>query len=412
MNGKEKDEKNGMGTVLLLTAAACFIYMMNNGIRNNFGIMLKALSDNTGITYGAVSFVLAVAQLSFGVTQPVFGIVSEKYGSRFSLLTGIFCVIFGAVLTPACRTIFSLAVVFGVLLPGGLGAISFGAIMGAITSKIPERNLSAVNGIVNASSGFGNTLFAPIISMAISAGGLASGMRVLSILAVTMIPVTLILCGRQSRVKTNEITSESDGLKENMKDLFRAAFRNRNYIFIIIGFFTCGFHMAIITNHLATQIMSYGYSYEASAYAFSVYGIATIAGCLAAGAMCSRFPMEKVLGTLYASRTFMTLVFFALPKTMPVICIYIFLLGFTGASTVTPVSGICGKLFGTRGVTIFFSFAFFVHQIGGFLSAWLGGICFESFGSYLVIWIADIILCLVAAAVSYIIKDEEKEELR
>ena len=100
----------------------------------------------------------------------------------------------------------------------------------------------------------------------------------------------------------------------------------------------------------------------------------------------------------------MTAVFLVLPKTMPIICIYIFLLGFTGSATVTPVSAICGSLFGTQGVTIFFSFAFFVHQIGGFLSAWIGGICFEGFGSYLGIWAADMILCLIAAVVSYKIK--------
>ena len=65
-----------------MTAAACFIYMMNSGIRNNFGIMLKAISENTGMNYASVSFVLAVAQLSFGITQPVFGIIAEKKGSR------------------------------------------------------------------------------------------------------------------------------------------------------------------------------------------------------------------------------------------------------------------------------------------------------------------------------------------
>ena len=391
-----------------MTAAACFIYMMNSGIRNNFGIMLKAISENTGMNYASVSFVLAVAQLSFGITQPVFGIIAEKKGSRFSLLAGIICVIFGAALTPICRTTFCLMLVLGILLPGGLGALSFGAIMGTISSKIPPKNQAAVNGIVNASSGIGNTLFAPIISTAIAAGGLVSGMRVLSILSVMMIPVTIAMCGKKETIEVNAISS--DKVKMDMPGLFKMAFNNRNYLFIVIGFFTCGFHMAIITNHFATEIMSYGYSYELSAYAFSIYGVATIIGCLAAGVMCSRFAMEKVLGTLYASRAFITFVFFMMPKTMPVICIYIFLLGFTGSSTVTPVSGLCGKLFGTRGVTIFFSFAFFVHQIGGFLSAWLGGLSFESFGSYQVIWMADIILCLAAAAVSYIIKDIHKEE--
>ena len=60
---KEKNEKNGIVTLLLMTAATCFIYMMNSGIRNNFGIMLQAITENTGLTFASVSFVLAIAQL-------------------------------------------------------------------------------------------------------------------------------------------------------------------------------------------------------------------------------------------------------------------------------------------------------------------------------------------------------------
>ena len=130
-------------------------------------------------------------RLSFGITQPISGVIAEKRGSRFSLIVGIVCVVLGAGLTPICKTTVSLILVLGIILPGGLGMISFGVIMGTISPKIPEKNQAAVNGIVNASSGIGNTLFSPIISTAISVGGLATGMKVLSVLSVMMIPVTI-----------------------------------------------------------------------------------------------------------------------------------------------------------------------------------------------------------------------------
>ena len=101
---KDKNEKNGIVTLLLMTAAACFIYMMNSGIRNNFGIMLQAITENTGLTFASVSFVLAIAQLSFGITQPISGVIAEKRGSRFSLIVGIVCLVIGAGLTPKSKT--------------------------------------------------------------------------------------------------------------------------------------------------------------------------------------------------------------------------------------------------------------------------------------------------------------------
>jgi len=45
------------------------------------------------------------------------------------------------------------------------------------------------------------------------------------------------------------------------------------------------------------------------------------------------------------------------------------------------------------------------HQIGGFLGAWLGGKAFEATQNYDRMWIADITLCLFAAAVHLPIRE-------
>ena len=274
---------------VLLVAAATFIYLMNGGIRANFGIMLSAITAHTGLTYASVSFVLAVGQLCFGITQPIFG-------------------------------------------------------------------------VVNSSNGLGNTLLTPILSTAIAAGGLLWGTGVLTALVALMFPVILWLCRSAAPAEKSQ---QAEALP--LSELVRLGLSSRDYLFIVIGFFTCGFHMAIITNHLASQIMSYGYTYAQSSYAFSLYGVATIAGALASGAVCSRVSMKDLLGTLYGLRAVVTLVFFLLPKTMPVICLYIMLLGATGAATISPVTGICQRLFGVRGVTIFFQLLLF-DPSGGRLS--------------------------------------------
>lgn len=398
-----KNEKSGILTVVLLTLAASFLYMMNCGIRNNFGIMLSAIIENAGLTFASVSFVLAVGQFCFGVTQPVFGVIADKKGNRFSLLVGIICTAAGILFMPFCQTQWSLMLVLGVLLPGGIGAISYGIIMDTVSPKILPQYHAVVSGMINASSGIGNTLLTPVISTAIAAGGLASGMAVLAVPTLLMIPITLWLCPRN---KTKQQRAEKAMVQDTISTgkLIRLAVKSKAYLFIVIGFFTCGFHMALITNHLATQIISYGYTFQESSYAFSVYGLATMVGALITGFCCTKFKMKHVLGTLYGLRAVGVLLFFVLPKTMLVICLYIFLLGFTGPSTVTPVSGICGQLFGKRGITILFGTAFFIHQIGGFCSAWLGGLCFEAWGSYAQIWTVDVLLCTIAAIVSYLIK--------
>lgn len=383
-----------------LTLAASFLYFIGSGIRNNFGVMLSGIIENTGIAFAAVSFVLAVAQLCYGVTQPMFGILADKKGNRLALLIGILCTAAGIILLPFCKTQATLMLTLGILIPGGLGALSYGILLGAILDRIPDKNGPVVSGVVNASSGIGNTFLTPVISMTIAAGGLHYGMKVLAVPTLLMLPVMLLMCRGERKKTKAEVLEKGADIK------LRDAVKSRDYKFIMAGFFTCGFHMAIITNHLPTEILSYGYSNAETSFAFSVYGIATVLGCLASGAFCAKFRQKNVLGTLYSSRSLMILLFFILPKTLPIICGFIFLLGFTGSATMTPVLGICRKLFGFRGAAIFFSVAFFIHQIGGFLSAWLAGECFAAWGSYIVIWTVDILLAGMAGTVSYMIREK------
>lgn len=383
----------------LITLSACFIYMMNSGIRNNFGIMLQSIVENSGVSFVSVSFVIAVGQLAFGITQPIFGIVADKKGNRFALLFGIICTVIGLILIPYCKSIFSLFIVLGILVPGGIGAIAFGIIMGTLTQQLPERFKSTVNGIVNASSGIGNSILTPIISIFIVAGGIASCTKMLSILSLIMLPATFLLCAKGNN---NKKTSE----KQSTSELFKISFKNRDYLFIVIGFFTCGFHMALIANHLPTEIMSYGFTNADTSNMFSIYGISTMIGAFIAGILGSKLRMKNILGTLYASRSIMVLLFLIFPKNSIVITIYIFFLGLTGSATVSPVSGICGKIFGARGMSILFSFAFLVHQFGSFFSAWFGGICFDVLGNYTLIWCVDAVFCAIAGIISYIISEK------
>ena len=47
-----------------------------------------------------------------------------------------------------------------------------------------------------------------------------------------------------------------------------------------------------------------------------------------------------------------------------------------------------------------FGFAFFSHQVGGFLGVWLGGVLFERTGSYQVIWWLSVALGVVSAIIN------------
>ncbi len=396
--------------VILLTLAGSFIYAMNAGIRNNYGIMLNSITDNSGISFTSVSFVLAVGQLIFGLVQPAFGILAAKKGNVFVLISGIVLMLAGMLLTSLSKSMLTLMLCLGIILPAGTGAIFFGVIMGTIIPKIPPKSVPVVSGVVNASSGIGNTVLSPVINSLIRTGGLMYGMQILAIPVLLMLPISLLMGKKEKRqvAQTDGVVSQPlPKAQINIKAMFQTALKNKTYIYLMIGFFTCGFHMALITNHLPTQIQSFGFSSEAAAYAFSIYGITTILGSVLSGSLCSKFKMKNVLGFYYGLRPITILLFLMLPKTLFTVTFFTALFGFSGAATVPPVSGIINRTFGAVSFATLFGLVLFVHQIGGFFGAWFGGICFDIMGSYTAIWVVGIVFSIVASVVSFVIKESK-----
>lgn len=388
-------------SILFLGASACILYAMSAGIRSNYGILLDSIMRNSGIDYASVSFIVAVAQLVFGVMQPIFGIVALKKSNRFVLVCGAVFMVVGMFLIPYSRTFFALMLALGIILPAGTGAISFGIIMGAVTPRLGQKTAATISGLVNASSGVGSSLLSVLIRGLLNRQDLYGATRVLSILFFLLIPISLFLNNK----KGNQALEESLEKDNRITHMFRDALGNKTFGLLMLGFFTCGFHMAIIETHLYSQFISLGTSDSFATFSFSAYGIATVLGAILSGLASSKFKMKNILAFLYGSRGVFILLFLLLPKNSLIIFLFALLLGFTSSATVTPTAGLVSQTFGSEKLGILFGFVFFCHQVGSFMSAWLGGVSVMVTGAYTLIWSINILLCLLASSASFAIKE-------
>lgn len=78
--------KNGFLQYILATTAVCLVFAVMQGIHDNYGIMLPGLAEHSGLSYKQISFVMAVGQILYGVTQPFFGILAIKHSNAFVML--------------------------------------------------------------------------------------------------------------------------------------------------------------------------------------------------------------------------------------------------------------------------------------------------------------------------------------
>ena len=178
------------------------------------------------------------------------------------------------------------------------------------------------------------------------------------------------------------------------------AFGHRSYVLLVLGFFTCGFQLAFVTVHLPSYLVDRGLGADVGAWTIAVIGLFNIIGSIASGWLAGRIPKRYILSIIYFGRALAIAAFIVLPPSTASTLIFGAVTGLLWLSTVPPTSGLVALMFGTRWLTMLFGFAFFSHQVGGFLGVWLGGLVFESTGSYAAVWWLSVFFGVASAIIN------------
>ena len=395
---------------LVLSGAA--ILMVTMGARQSLGLFIAPIDDATGLGIVAISFALAVGQFVWGAVQPLFGALADKRGSTGVLIGGTLLLAVGLALTPFARSEWALVLTLGVLSAAGAGAGSFSILIGATARQLPESRRSFAAGFINAGGSAGQFVFAPLSQALIAAFGWVHALFALA--ASSLLTLPLIAGLRERRHATALPPAQAPGLafvppplppSETLRVQLGRALRDRSYLCLHAGFFTCGVHIAFLVTHLPGEVGLCGLPASVSATALALIGLFNIAGSLSAGALGTRFRMKHVLGAMYASRAVIIALYLLAPRTALTFYVFAAALGFSWLATVPPTAGLVGKLFGTRYLGTLFGLTLLSHQIGGFFGAWLGGLTIARFGDYGWMWYADMALAAAAALVCLPIRE-------
>lgn len=195
-------------------------------------------------------------------------------------------------------------------------------------------------------------------------------------------------------------TSASAGPAQSVMEALREAMNHRSYVLLILGYFTCGFQVFFITIHLPAYLVDRGLGVDIGAWTIGLIGLFNIIGSISAGYLGDKMPKRYILAAIYFLRSLAILVFILVPASPATSMIFGATIGLLWLSTIPPTQALVALMFGTRWLTMLAGLAFFSHQVGGFLGVWLGGILYESTGSYDVIWYLTILLGFFAAAMN------------
>jgi MFS family permease len=372
--------------------AGCVILMLGFAIRASFGVFQLPIANEFGWLRADFSLAIAIQNLAWGIGQPIFGALAERFGDRKAIVAGALMYAAGLVLssfavTPGAHQFLNILIGFGI---AGTG---FGVILAIVGRAASPENRSLALGIATAAGSAGQVFGAPVAEILLQS---YAWQTVFVIFAAVILWSLFALPFLRSPV----VATRAE-LEESLGTVLTRAFKDPTYSLIFLGFFSCGYQLAFITAHFPAFVTDFcgaidpngmlagiGISTTSAlgAVAISVIGLFNIVGTVTAGWLGKKYTKKYLLAGIYTARTIAAALFIMLPMTPASVLIFSAVMGSLWLATVPLTSGLVAHIYGIRYMGTLYGFVFLSHQIGGFLGVWLGGKMFDITGDYTLVW--------------------------
>ena len=389
---------------LLIILCGCAIACLTFGPRSTAGLFLTPISDANGWARDVFAMSFAIQNLLWGVGQPFAGAFADKYGARRVLFVGGLLYAAGLALMPLSTAPAAMHFSAGALIGFALSGASFSIVIGVFGKLLPAEWRTMGFGFATAAGSFGQFLFTPLASNLIQSVGWQTTLLIFAGLMLLVLPLSMALATPKA-----ENASLIPGGDQSVGQALKEAFSTPSYWLLVIGFFTCGFHLAFITVHLPPFLIDKGLAPAIGGWTLALIGLFNIVGSLSSGALSGRLPKRHILAGIYFARAVLIAAFVYLPVTSTSALAFGAGIGLLWLSTIPPTSGLVATMFGPRYMTMLYGVVFLSHQIGSFLGAWLGGVVYKATGNYDLIWQLCIAFSIMSGLVNMPIKERPVE---
>ena len=383
-------------TPLVIVVCGCLIGMLTFGPRSTFGFFMQPMSREFSWGRDVFGLALAIQNLLWGMGQPFAGAIADRFGTLRVIAAGAVMYAAGLIVMRYASTPVSLDLSAGVLIGFGLSGCSFNLVLSAFGKLLPPEWRGVALGAGTAAGSFGQFVFAPFGVAMLDNFGWRPALIVFAGLMLLVVPLSLALA--TPTISDSKAVATTD--QQTFKHALAEAFGHRSYVLLVLGFFTCGFQLAFITVHLPAYLVDRGMPVQTGGWVIAVIGLFNIVGSLSVGWLQSRLPKRYILSAIYFTRAMSIVAFITFPITTFSAIAFGVVTGLTWLSTVPPTSSLVALMFGTRWLATLYGFAFFSHQVGGFLGVLLGGIVFEKFGSYTPVWWLSVLFGVLSALIN------------
>ena len=405
------------GRVRLFTpvlAVGCIIVLVGFAIRASFGVFQIPIQEEYGWARAEFSLAIAIQNLAWGFGAPFFGAFAEKMGDRRAIVLGSILYALGLVLTTGANTALSIQL-YEVLVGFGIAGTGFGVILAVVgRASAPEHR--AMSLAIATAAGSAGQIVGPMVAVLLLES--MSWQSIFIVFAASILAVLLLLPFMKSPGR-----AAKEEIEESLGEILRIAMKDPSYMMIFVGFFSCGYQLAFITAHFPALITEMSAPVEPigwcgdlgiettaalGGFAISVIGAANIIGTLMAGWAGKRFGKKWLLSGIYAGRSIAAAWFILTPITANTVLVFSFAMGFLWLATVPLTSGLVAHIYGLRYMATLYGIVFFSHQMGSFVGVYLGGVLYDVYGSYTIVWWIGIAVGVFSSLIHLPVREESR----
>ncbi|MEO1421964.1 MAG: MFS transporter [Pseudomonadota bacterium] len=395
--------------------AGCIIMLVSFSIRAAFGLYQIPIADEFGWVRAEFSMAIAIQNLAWGIGQPIFAALAERFGDRKAIILGALVYALGLALSALATTPFAMQSL-EVLVGFGIAGTGFGVILAVVGRAAAPEHRSMALAIATAAGSAGQVVGPPVVAALLN---IMPWQSVFLVTAGAILAVLLVLPWMRS-----PSPSTKEEFEESMGTILGKAFRDPSYTLIFLGFFSCGYQLSFVTAHFpafVTEVCgpiapggfldSIGVSDTATlgAWSIAIIGLTNIAGTLLAGKLGNIYPKKYLLAGIYTARTIIAALFILLPMTPLTVVVFSITMGSLWLATVPLTSGLIAHIYGLRYMGTLYGIVFFSHQLGSFVGVWLGGALYDIYGSYDMVWWVGVAIGAFSALVHLPIRERPME---
>jgi predicted MFS family arabinose efflux permease len=393
------DSKHPPLSLTQVLFCGAIIVTLSMGIRHGFGLWLQPMTQAQDWSRQTFSFAIALQNVVWGLTGVFAGMLADRFGAYRVLLAGalFYCLGLLGMAYADSALLFTLSA--GVLIGVAQAGTTYAVVYGVIGRNVAADRRSWAMGVAAAAGSFGQFLMVPLEGQLIAVFGWQQALAILGWAALLIAPFAWGL--REPGFSAGRPIQRDQSIGHALRE----AFGYRSFQLLMAGYFVCGFQVVFIAIHMPSYLKDQGMSPEVASYALALIGLFNIFGTYAAGVLGQKVAKRKILAFIYLTRAAAISLFLLAPLTPASVYVFSSVMGLLWLSTVPVTNAALAQIFGVAHLSMLSGFVFLSHQIGSFLGVWLGGVLYDSTGSYNIVWYIAIALGVFAALVNLPIKE-------